>query len=216
MRWIINLLISQIQIYCDMIPSKVKMLNPNVFIGMDVLKRRPVITDKNPHVEGLQDVHKCIYLPSSMDKNQYLPNYLNQNILFMVTQPVHWYIFFRLSIYSRSSPVPHYLHLVQLQGCFLPLQNQLAAIFLLHMTQPYTNIGFSGNIKQSLFLSDIYQTGYVLRISSKNPYLPPDLGKAEMQFTMIFVLKKTFLHVLESCHLLVFPISHRKTERGGS
>ena len=95
-----------------MIPSKVKMLNPNVFIGMDVLKRRPVITDKNPHVEGLQDVHKCIYLPSSMDKNQYLPNYLNQNILFMVTQPVHWYILFRLSIYSRSSPVPHYLHLV--------------------------------------------------------------------------------------------------------
>lgn len=68
------------------------------------------------------------------------------------------------------------------------------------MTQPYTNIGFSGNIKQSLFLSDIYY-GYVLRISSKNPYLPPDLGKAEMQFTLIFVLIKTFLHVLESCHL---------------
>ena len=64
------------------------MLNPNVFIGMDVLKRRPVITDKNPHVEGLQDVHKCIYLPSSMDKNQYLPNYLNQNILFMVTPTI--------------------------------------------------------------------------------------------------------------------------------
>ena len=60
------------------------MVNPNVFIGMDVVKRRPVLTDKNPHVEGLQDVHKCIYLPSSMDKNQYLPNYLNQNILFMV------------------------------------------------------------------------------------------------------------------------------------
>ena len=63
---------------------QVKMVNPNVFIGMDVVKRRPVLTDKNPHVEGLQDVHKCIYLPSSMDKNQYLPNYLNQNILFMV------------------------------------------------------------------------------------------------------------------------------------
>ena len=63
---------------------EVKMVNPNVFIGMDVVKRRPVLTDKNPHVEGLQDVHKCIYLPSSMDKNQYLPQYLNQNILFMV------------------------------------------------------------------------------------------------------------------------------------
>ena len=46
-------------------------------------KRRPVITDKNPHVEGLQDTHKCIYLPSSMDKNQYLPSYLSQNVLFM-------------------------------------------------------------------------------------------------------------------------------------
>ena len=75
----------KIKIADDIIPHQVKMLNPNVFIGMDVLKRRPVITDKNPHVEGLQDVHKCIYLPSSMDKNQYLPNYLNQNILFMVT-----------------------------------------------------------------------------------------------------------------------------------
>ena len=77
----------KIEIADVIIPHKVKMLNPNVFIGMDVLKRRPVITDKNPHVEGLQDVHKCIYLPSSMDKNQYLPNYLNQNILFMVTPP---------------------------------------------------------------------------------------------------------------------------------
>ena len=47
-------------------------------------QRRPVITDKNPHVEGLQDSHKCIYLPSSMDKNQYLPSYLSQNVLFMV------------------------------------------------------------------------------------------------------------------------------------
>ena len=42
-----------------------------------------MITDKNPHVEGLQDTHKCIYLPSSMDKNQYLPSYLSQNVLFM-------------------------------------------------------------------------------------------------------------------------------------
>ena len=83
--------------------SQVKMLNPNVFIGMDVLKRRPVITDKNPHVEGLQDVHKCIYLPSSMDKNQYLPNYLNQNILFMVSQQL---IPSCLSNHSRSSPAP--------------------------------------------------------------------------------------------------------------
>ena len=83
----------KIEIADDIIPHKVKMLNPNVFIGMDVLKRRPVITDKNPHVEGLQDVHKCIYLPSSMDKNQYLPNYLNQNILFMVTAPLRIYFY---------------------------------------------------------------------------------------------------------------------------
>ena len=33
---------------------EVRMVNPNVFIGMDVVKRRPIITDKNPHVEGLQ------------------------------------------------------------------------------------------------------------------------------------------------------------------
>ena len=68
---------------------EVKMANPNVFIGLDVVKRRPVLTDRNPHVEGLSDVHKCIYLPSSMDKNQYLPQYLNQNITFMVNKTLN-------------------------------------------------------------------------------------------------------------------------------
>ena len=70
---------------------------------MDVLKRRPVITDRNPHVEGLQDVHKCIYLPSSMDKNQYLPNYLNQNILFMV-RPQETENCSTQELYPRSCP----------------------------------------------------------------------------------------------------------------
>ena len=90
-----------------MIYSQVKMLNPNVFIGMDVLKRRPVITDKNPHVEGLQDVHKCIYLPSSMDKNQYLPNYLNQNILFMVTQTISLSCIYKIIPGAPQRPTIH-------------------------------------------------------------------------------------------------------------
>ena len=130
-----------------MFHSQVKMLNPNVFIGMDVLKRRPVITDKNPHVEGLQDVHKCIYLPSSMDKNQYLPNYLNQNILFMVTPP---HLFFCSSNHSRSSPAPHSSRLVQPLDFSSPPLNLLAATFSWLMTPPSINIGFSGSVVKIL------------------------------------------------------------------
>ena len=38
---------------------------------------------------GLQDAHKCIYLPSSMEKNQYLPSYLSQNVIFIVSNYSH-------------------------------------------------------------------------------------------------------------------------------
>ena len=70
------------------------------------LQRRPVITDKNPHVEGLQDSHKCIYLPSSMDKNQYLPSYLSQNVLFMVGRQMKLQLeCLRIKI-RRNYPVP--------------------------------------------------------------------------------------------------------------
>ena len=119
------------------------MLNPNVFIGMDVLKRRPVITDRNPHVEGLQDVHKCIYLPSSMDKNQYLPNYLNQNILFMV----------RLQeiedcspqvLCLRSCPALPSSLLALLLASSSPLLNLPAVTSSWLMTQIFTSTGYSG------------------------------------------------------------------------
>ena len=122
---------------------EVKMANPNVFIGLDVVKRRPVLTDRNPHVEGLLDVHKCIYLPSSMDKNQYLPQYLNQNITFMVKNPKirRKFSMFKL-VSSRNYQVLLYLLLALLLDCFLPLLNLLGVTYLLHMIQPFINIGF--------------------------------------------------------------------------
>jgi len=48
------------------------------FIGMDVIKQKPVVTDRNPNSENLVDIHQCIYLPSAHEKNQTLPDYLTQ------------------------------------------------------------------------------------------------------------------------------------------
>ena len=48
------------------------------FIGMDVIRKKPVVTDRNPNLEGLVDIHRCIYLPSAHEKNQNLPDYLTQ------------------------------------------------------------------------------------------------------------------------------------------
>jgi hypothetical protein len=47
---------------------QVKAAVPALFIGMEAGGKRPVITDKNPHVEGLQDIHRCVYLPSAAEK----------------------------------------------------------------------------------------------------------------------------------------------------
>jgi hypothetical protein len=51
------------------------------FIGMDVIRSKPVVTDRNPNLEGLVDIHRCIYLPSAHEKNQSLPEYLAQVII---------------------------------------------------------------------------------------------------------------------------------------
>ena len=48
------------------------------FIGMDIIKKKPIVTDRNPYLEGLIDMHQCIYLPSAHEKNQNLPDYLTQ------------------------------------------------------------------------------------------------------------------------------------------
>ena len=48
------------------------------FIGMDSSKTRPVVTDRNPNLEGLADIHQCVYLPSAYEKQQSLPDNLPQ------------------------------------------------------------------------------------------------------------------------------------------
>ena len=45
---------------------------------MDIIKKKPIVTDRNPYLEGLIDMHQCIYLPSAHEKNQNLPDYLTQ------------------------------------------------------------------------------------------------------------------------------------------
>jgi len=63
----------------------VKAAVPALFIGMEASRRRPVITDKNPHVEGLQDVHRCVYLPSATEKFHQMSGLAPsaQNVLFL-------------------------------------------------------------------------------------------------------------------------------------
>jgi hypothetical protein len=63
---------------------QVKAAVPALFIGMDAGRRRPVLTDKNPHVEGLQDIHRCVYLPSAAEKSHQLSSSAgSQNVLFL-------------------------------------------------------------------------------------------------------------------------------------
>ena len=52
----------------------------SIYVGIDAGKKRPVVTDRNPHSEGLMDIHTCLYLPSAHEKNQNLPDYLTQVI----------------------------------------------------------------------------------------------------------------------------------------
>ena len=48
-------------------------VNSTFYIGMDLMKNKPVITDRNPNLEGLVDIHRCVYLPSAYEKNQNVP-----------------------------------------------------------------------------------------------------------------------------------------------
>ena len=53
-------------------------LQSTFFIGMDTTKHKPVVTDRNPNLEGLVDIHQCVYLPSAYEKQQSLPDNLPQ------------------------------------------------------------------------------------------------------------------------------------------
>ena len=37
---------------------------------MDVIRKKAIITDRNPYLEGLGDIHRCIYLPSAYEKSK--------------------------------------------------------------------------------------------------------------------------------------------------
>ena len=63
---------------------QVKAAVPALFIGMEASGRRPVLTDKNPHVEGLLDAHRCVYLPSAGEKAYQLTSTAaSQNVFFL-------------------------------------------------------------------------------------------------------------------------------------
>ncbi len=52
----------------------------NFYMGMDIIKQKPVVTDRNPFAEGLVDMHRCVYLPSAYEKNtnRILPEHFGQ------------------------------------------------------------------------------------------------------------------------------------------
>ena len=151
-------------------------------------------------------MHKCIYLPSSMDKNQYLPNYLNQNILFMVTPPLR--IYFYINKILPGAPQCPTLHTWYSSWAFFCHSK---TSWLQHFRGPWpchTQILGSQVTPSNQYLNIFYQTGYVHRISSKNPYLPPDLGKAAIQYNMRL---KTLIFVrlsYKTRHLYLYCIPH--------
>ena len=60
-------------------------LQSTFFIGMDTTKHKPVVTDRNPNLEGLVDIHQCVYLPSAYEKQSFnLPDNLPQVRIFYV------------------------------------------------------------------------------------------------------------------------------------
>ena len=53
---------------------------------MDTTKHKPVVTDRNPNLEGLVDIHQCVYLPSAYEKQSFnLPDNLPQVRIFYIT-----------------------------------------------------------------------------------------------------------------------------------
>lgn len=60
-------------------------LQSTFFIGMDTTKHKPVVTDRNPNLEGLVDIHQCVYLPSAYEKQSFnLPDNLPQVRIFYI------------------------------------------------------------------------------------------------------------------------------------
>ena len=45
-------------------------MKSSFFIGVDINKNRPIVTDRIPTMESLKDVHQCLYLPSIYEETQ--------------------------------------------------------------------------------------------------------------------------------------------------
>jgi hypothetical protein len=55
-------------------------------IGVSSFSGRPVLTDRNPHLEGLSDIHRCIFMPNGNGKkprNSKLDQAVNINLRFI-------------------------------------------------------------------------------------------------------------------------------------
>ena len=124
--------------------------------------------------QGLQDVHKCIYLPSSMDKNQYLPSYLNQNILFMVKLGLY------VSKYVISVSGAAECPAVHPRNSSRPdfLDPEAGGMQHLRGSWPRHTQVLDTEVQNRILCVDRFVLLFnQIRISSKNPYLPPDLEK---------------------------------------
>ena len=70
-------------------------MKSSFFIGVDINKNRPIVTDRIPTMESLKDVHQCLYLPSIYEETQ-RAQVRNLSLMFYVKSilkiELEWYI----------------------------------------------------------------------------------------------------------------------------
>ena len=139
-----------------------------IYIGLDVSKKRPVVTDRNPHSEGLLDIHSCLYLPSAHEKNQNLPDYLTQvNAATVRACSKQW--LFPSNTYSILQDVT----MMELPDSTMHTAGVVPGLFLLTPKLTACNIFVAYDSGLHKF--------FVMRVGGRNPHKPPDLDSQAKQ-----------------------------------
>ena len=137
------------------------------FIGMDVIRKKPVVTDRNPNLEGLVDIHRCIYLPSAHEKNQNLPDYLTQ-VSLMISNSIYVPAFFDPKI-SFKLFFPQKITFIELPDASTYAPGIAPGLFFITPKLMGCNIFVAHDVGLHKY--------WVVRISAKNPHKPPDLNR---------------------------------------
>ena len=124
------------------------------YIGMDSNNGQCVVTDRNPHLEGLLDIHRCIYLPSSFEKNQTLPGYLTQvrRLTHHIAHPKTHSFHVCRTFYSWNCRPPVSTLLVSPRGCFSSPPDFWDATFSSRTTQVYNYFHIASSVWASTII----------------------------------------------------------------